>query len=358
MDLNIARVLCVGLAVGVGVVGMEERARAQAPASAPARGEDRGAEAARLYRDGNRAFEQKRWAEAEAAYLKAWAIVKTFDVAANLGEVELKLGKPRLAAEHLAFSLRAAPPSAKAAQIDRTRHFLEEAKKAVGTLRLTPSVADAEVWIDGARVAAEDVQAEVFVDPGAHEVVARREGYEPAKETVAAAPGSSQEVKLTLRPVEAAPPPGPTVPAPGPAAPAPASKQERSIVPIVVLGAGSAVGLVVAIGATAASNGASADVYEQGSSILAEGGQCAAPVGGFVDRCAKLADAGSSVDTFANVAAVGYVASGVLAIGAVTYALWPAAAPEKGSTASARGRVQVVPFAGASGGGVTVLGAW
>ncbi|KYF82950.1 hypothetical protein BE11_45625 [Sorangium cellulosum] len=52
--------------------------------------------------------------DAELKYLKAWAVVRSFDIAANLGEVQLQLKKPRSAATFLAFALRTAPPSTKA----------------------------------------------------------------------------------------------------------------------------------------------------------------------------------------------------------------------------------------------------
>ena len=71
------------------------------------------AQAASFYQQGNVEFEKKNWPGAEAAYLKAWAITRTFDVAVNLGEVEFHLGKMRDAVEYLSYSLRTAPPSSK-----------------------------------------------------------------------------------------------------------------------------------------------------------------------------------------------------------------------------------------------------
>src|SRR5262249_55427610 len=146
----------------------------------------------------NAAFEQRKWAEAAAAYQGAWKLARTFDVAANLGEVVLHLGRPREAAKYLAFSLRAAPPSAKAAQRERTRHFLDEARQQVGAIRLRTNVADARATIDGALVEPEDLPFELFLDPGAHTIEAQREGYGPARTTIQVGAGSTQDVSLML----------------------------------------------------------------------------------------------------------------------------------------------------------------
>ena len=45
------------------------------------------------------------------AYKAAWALQKSYDIAGNLGNVELKLGMHRDAAEHLAFALDDFPPT-------------------------------------------------------------------------------------------------------------------------------------------------------------------------------------------------------------------------------------------------------
>ena len=68
-----------------------------------------------LYKRANALYGQKSLAEAEGLYLEAWNLKKTYDVACNLGALELDLGKLREAAEHLAFALREFPAGEKAA---------------------------------------------------------------------------------------------------------------------------------------------------------------------------------------------------------------------------------------------------
>ena len=60
---------------------------------------------------GEEAARAGRLSEAYDILLGAWRKKPTYDVAANLGSVELRLGKVRDAAEHLAFSVREYPPS-------------------------------------------------------------------------------------------------------------------------------------------------------------------------------------------------------------------------------------------------------
>src|SRR5690242_11913564 len=65
--------------------------------AAPAGDED---EATKLYKQGHDLYEQGKPAEAEKAYQAAWDLRQSFDVAANLGNVELVIGQTRDAAEH------------------------------------------------------------------------------------------------------------------------------------------------------------------------------------------------------------------------------------------------------------------
>ncbi|WP_437830250.1 PEGA domain-containing protein [Sorangium sp. So ce1153] len=352
------------------------------PPGTTAAGEDeaRGdnARAAQLYRQGNEAFKQKRWSDAELLYLKAWALVRSFDIAANLGEVQLQLKKPRSAAAFLAFGLRTAPPSAKPEQIARMRHFLDEAKAQVGTLRVrVTNVRDAEVFVDGERVPAEEAKHEVYLEPGPHVLVLRRAGYEEEVVRLVAGPGVTETSTQELRPkAEKAPEAAATVPgaAGSGAAGAPVQgdvkpnataagetkapaagaqvEEPRSWVPVIALGAASAVGLGVAVGFTVAANGASADMRTQRAAIYGDGGGCLETSDAFNRRCDELYEIGSRAESFGNIAMVSYAASGALAIGALAYALWPRA-----GAATSTG-VRLLPEVHALGGRVTLSGAW
>ena len=93
--------------------------------------------------------------------------------------------------------------------------------------------------------------------------------------------------------------------------------------PVIALGAASVVGLGVGIGMTVASNSASSEARAQRDKIFAAGGGCLASPS-FAGQCAELHRAGERAGRLGDIALGSYIASGVLAAAALTYALWPA----------------------------------
>ncbi|XXX78128.1 PEGA domain-containing protein [Sorangium sp. So ce134] len=314
----------------------------------------------------------RKYQDAEASLLKAWELNPTFDVAYNLGNTKYQLKKHKEAAQYLSHALRHWPLMKAAAKLKTTaENRLAESRAQVGALAVTAGAPGAEVLVDGKAVGKAPLEGEVFVEPGEHRVEARLEGYAPASQTVKVAKGGTAEVTLAMvlaktEAQEAAPvvkteggtgalsaQAGAPAAEMAPGAPVePASPPQRSWVPVIALGAASAVGLGVGIGMTVASNNASADGRAQADAILKAGGGCPdAPVA-YSQACADLRSTASRVDTFGRAATVAYAASGVLAIAAVTYALWPRS-ESRGSS-----KVRALPEARIGYGGIAVQGAW
>ncbi|WP_438033122.1 hypothetical protein [Sorangium sp. So ce204] len=304
-----------------------------------------------------------RLEEAELAYLRAWSRLKSSDIAVNLGQVQLRLNKAASAAKYLAYGVRAVGPEIEPERLGRMLALLDAAKAQVGTVRLqVTNAADAEVFVDGERVPAEEVKHEIYLEPGEHRIVIRRAGYEEAAIRVVAAAGVRETVPVAMKPVEAKAPEAERAPVAGGApvvgnektkAPAAGARvEERSWVPVIALGAASAVGLGVAVGFTVASRDASAEVDADGKAVDDAGGRCKTPTIALADLCAELHDAGSRQETFGNAARVAFAASGALAIAAVTYALWPRAEPRGAAP------VRVLPDVSAHGAGVTLFSVW
>ncbi|WP_437600641.1 hypothetical protein [Sorangium sp. So ce590] len=91
---------------------------------------------------------------------------------------------------------------------------------------------------------------------------------------------------------------------------------------MIALGDASAVGFGVGIGMTVASNRANSEARgQQGEIFAAGGGRLASP--SFAARCAELQSAGERAGRLGDIALGSYIASGVLATAALTYALWP-----------------------------------
>src|SRR5262249_47545609 len=141
---------------------------------------------------------EQRWAEARDLYDKAWRLKKTHDIAANLAYVELKLGRFRDAAEHLAFAVKSWPPTGKADKRAYAVADLQNAKREVGTLTIHVTVPRTDVLVDGKLVGQAPIDDDVFVEPGSHTVEAKHAGYSDAKQIVQAAKGSAQTVTLTM----------------------------------------------------------------------------------------------------------------------------------------------------------------
>ncbi|AUX20691.1 uncharacterized protein SOCEGT47_011640 [Sorangium cellulosum] len=333
-------------------------ALAQSPRQAAEVAATKGGQAAPLFEEGNRAADEMRWADAEAAYLKAWAIVRSFDVAANLGEVELRLGKPRLAAVHLAFSLRTAPPSAKAPNLERTRFFLGEAKKLIGVVRARVTPPDAEVLVDGKALPEEETAEEIFLEPGTHRITARRGGYIEGEKVVTVAAGTAQEVTLALAERPAASEAGPaTVPDRTTANTTlvlrarPAEERAggpRTAVLIggaTTAGAAAVAGVVFTVLAVTKGN----DAETQRDALVRASGLAACSRAGAPAACSNLREADDAHIRWANGAILSFAAAGAMGAGTAIY--WLVTRPSEG-----HGRVHAMPIVGANGFGLSVSG--
>ncbi|WP_437549442.1 PEGA domain-containing protein [Sorangium sp. So ce367] len=341
-------------------------AQPAAPQEAPASTGDAVTRADGFFRQGLRLYSDKKYVEAEKELESAWALNPTFDVAYNLGNTKYQLKKHKEAAQYLSFALRNWPLVKTVAKLKPTaEQRYAESRAQVGAVAVTVEVAGAEVLVDGKAVGRAPLEGEVFVEPGEHQVEARQVGYAPASQTVTVAKGATAAVTLALAaakseggttegggsavgagagaPLMGQPPAGPVEPQPLP--------EKRSWVPVIALGAASAVGLGVGIGMTVASNSANSDGRAQRDQIFADGGGCLASPS-FAERCAKVERSAERAGLLGDIALGSYIASGVLAAAAVTYALWPATRTEK-STA-----VLVLPEPRVDGLGFVMAGAW
>lgn len=194
----------------------------------------------RLAAEGRAEFAKGNTQAAVDKLLAAWALDRTFSIAANLGTAELDLGRMRAAAEHLDFALREMPASTEKEKRERLAEYLEKAKAGVGILRLDVDPPDATVSVDGVRVA-KSSSAEVYVDPGEHTVVAERDGRTKESRMVKVGMGESKPVslKLAVPPISNSAPP--VTPSPS-TAPAPAEDRTPQLA-LWLVGAGSALAM-------------------------------------------------------------------------------------------------------------------
>jgi PEGA domain len=313
-------------------------ARPGAVADAGASGDDADA----LFKKGMAALTAGNTQQAYALDLAAWKLKQTYDIAGNLAQVELMLGKKRDAAEHIAFALAHFPPTVTSDRRDGLKKVLDGLRHELGVLRIQVSAPDAKVAVDGTPVGAAPIAGEVFVDPGAHVVEATLAGYNPAQAQVDAPKGSAQDVTLTL--VRApdtppVPPGGGTSTAGGPSKPV--------IITGAVLG-----GVGVLLGAVFAgvSDAKASDVAAKHDAIvqMGAGAACGATPSA---ACQALQGAKQDQVRLANASVGSFIAGGAVGAATVIYAVAAPRAVQKSGT-------RVVPLVAAGGGGVVLLGEW
>ncbi|WP_437295176.1 hypothetical protein [Sorangium sp. So ce426] len=321
--------------------------------------------AVRDFEEGRRAHVEGRLEEAELSYLRAWSRLKSFDIAVNLGQVQLRLNKPASAAKHLAYGVRTVRPEIEPERLGRMLALLDEAKAQVGAVRLQGTdVADVEVLVDGERVPAEEVKHEIYVEPGEHRIVIRRAGYEETAIRVVAAAGVRETVPVAMKPLEVKAPEAKTPEASeaGPAklpeapmvAPPAGRAEERAGGPrravliggAVTAGAAAVAGVVFTV--LAVTKGS--DAEELRDSVVRNHGDAAcsrtnAPSA----ACAGVKGAFDVHRRWTNAAFWSFVGAGAAGAGTLIYGF---------STKPSRphGRVLVTPLVGADSVGISVAG--
>jgi hypothetical protein len=170
-------------------------ARADEPAVVDA---DLLAQQRQIFDRANKLYDAHKLPEALAAYMDAWNLRHTFDVAGNLGNLEADLERWRPAAEHLAFAVREFPAGGKPSARDKLLERLAEAEKHTGHLRVQVNRTGAQVFVDGAPAGLAPIAGFVYVDPGPHVVEARLDGYAPLRENVIADKERTDDVPLTF----------------------------------------------------------------------------------------------------------------------------------------------------------------
>jgi tetratricopeptide (TPR) repeat protein len=330
--------VCCGIAVWLTTTA----AAVAQPVANPPKSDAKTDQARELHLKGAALFAQGQYERAEAAFLAAWALKKHYQIAANLGDCELKLGKYRSAAEHLAFFLREQPPSGSREDRKRGQASFDEVRAKVAAVTVRVNVDGAEVRLDGEVLGVAPLAAEVFVEPGKRTLEATRKGYEDARAMIEAKAGGALEVALRLEPPAAAVAP-PVPPPPPPVA--------RPIWPVAV-GAGVAVvSLGVGIGFTVAANSSTADVATLLEQVGGRSGCTGAPTGNLAETCAALHSAVAGHDHFSKAAMASFIVGGALALGTAGVGVWTW--KSKPSVTA-----QAAPVMGTHHGGVMVTGTW
>ncbi len=304
----------------------------------------------KLYMEGDAALKRLAFQEAEQLFKKAWAQSRSFDVAAKLGETKLELGKHREAAQYLAFAIRNALPSTRPQRRERIKKLFDEARAKLASVKLSASVIEAQLSIDGTALDPIFLGPEIYVDPGKRTFEAYAPGFAPARSEVETKAGEIYVVSLTLE--RPAPTATPTAPPPPPGTPWPAAAM------------GGAGGVAVIVGAVLVGLAESkkTEAYDLARNTLTADGKPRCSRSGtdapeIADRCTQVRAAAADADTFGNAGIGVFIGAGALIAGATAFMLFrpePPAADQKPPAPAAR----LVPVIGPQGGGLVWQGSF
>lgn len=154
-----------------------------------------------LLRSGAEAASAKRWEACATALTEAAALDDAPKTWGDLGLCEEQASRFALAHTHLRRAMESAPPQVTKEPWTRYQTALARIKERVALLVVTTFPPSAKVVIDGRPVGVADGRA-FAIEPGAHTIAARLEGYEDASDklTARARDQPSMHLHLTEKP--------------------------------------------------------------------------------------------------------------------------------------------------------------
>lgn len=164
------------------------------------------------FQEGVKFFDQKKYEEARAAFLQAYALKRHPAVLLNLAQSELRANRPAEAARHFAQYLRENPNPSSLERQDAERGLVEARAKA-GRVSISVNAAGADVFIDDEFVGKAPLPEPVDVSVGAHRIEAKL-GEQTATASITASAGKIVDANLVLGAGAPAATPAPTAPAP------------------------------------------------------------------------------------------------------------------------------------------------
>lgn len=301
---------------------------------------------ATLFREGQEAYANGDQQTAYEKYLAAWKLKRSYDIAGNLGNVEVKLGKYAEAVPHLEFVLANLPVSmdseTRAAVMKRTQDLLNEAKSHVAVVKFSITPAEATIAVDGNPVEGR----RLILQPGAHTLSLSAEGYQPVEQPLKVSAGSVENTVISM--AKSGSGDSATISTSGDGADTASGGDDGPSIPILitggVLGLG-ALGAGIGLHVVASGKGGERQDLIDG---LSTDGACSS--GSPPAECADIADLADQESTFSAAGTGLLIGGGVIVAATVTYWLWP-----RGSDGDDVAW-QLVPTVGPSVNGLTLTG--
>ena len=278
-----------------------------------------------LFADGRRLYKEGKHQEAYEAYKRAFELRESYDIAGNLGNVEVKLGHFKDAVKHLRFVLDKLPPSMdpqKRKRVrDKTQKRIDEAMQHVAIAEIATEPQGADVSVDGESVGKTPLAEPLYLDKGKHTITVELDGYHTLKREVDLPAGSDKSFALSLSALSGGDSPdgGPDQSAGGP----------HWIIVGTGLGIGAAaVGVGIALIAVAAGKGSDRDALA--ASLTTTGSASACSGASPPSQCTELQTLNDDERTF-RAAGIGMlVGGGAVLAAAGIYALIPSGSDDAG----------------------------
>ncbi len=260
-------------------------------------------EADRLFEEAISARKADKLADAEALFQKAWALKKTWDIAANLGLVELKLGKLAEGAERVAYAIANLPPTESDSTRESLAKALAAARSSVGEVDVRCDTSGAEVWVGGQLRGTTPLAVPLFVMPGQVTIDVRKDGYTTERKTIEVSKASTHALRFALVKQTVAPPEmGP--------------RRAVWVTGAAVAGAGVIAGAVL-LGVSA---GTKAEAENLRDETVAEHGSTACANDG-LPVCKQQRDTLNRASTMFGAGAWSLIGAGLIAAGTLSYVL-------------------------------------
>jgi hypothetical protein len=177
------------------------------------------------FTEGVKLFDEKKYEQARAAFLQAFALKKHPDVLLNLAQSELLSGHPLDAAQHFREFTKDAANASHPRRADAEKGLLE-ARGKIGRIQVTVDLPDADIFLDGKKIGTSPLAEPLDVSVGSHSLEAKKPGRNTAQ-TITTIEGKIAIVNLKLgEPVSAAGP-VPTTTATTTVAPPPPPKSDK-----------------------------------------------------------------------------------------------------------------------------------
>lgn len=335
-----------------------------------AAGEDRRAASNDAFERGVAAQAAGRLDEAYELYSKAWAESfpsAGYEIAANLGQTEAKLGKYREAAYHLSYALFVLPSDAPPGARQELEHVLDVVKGFVGTIRLewTKAEPPRSITIDEHELASWERFGEAYVDPGAHVIVATAPGFRDFRQEMELEKSQVVRIEIDLvrKPVSTstprnamtAPQSRPPMHVEAASEPADNSGFERTSAILMIGGGLTVTALGGAWAFQRAAEGADRNLGLVEAAFDAkypEPSACAGNSPEVKRDCGVLADAIVESSPYREAAAYGVTIAGVAAVGTTTTLLLLPRPRHEGTSAARRSIVPVLIGSGLSAAGM------